>query len=94
MEERREQIMQEMNSSGRTPVELSTEFSLSNNALTLFAQRQELKEEEQSVKELLKDSSGDKDMKEECLGELRRVSSEMEILDSKIVDAVLPKETD
>jgi protein subunit release factor A len=94
MQERQEKIMEEMRSSGRTSDGLSKEHSLLSKALTLFLQRKELDEEEKSVKELLEEASGDKEMEKECLGELKRLSSEMELLDSKLVDAVLPQGTD
>lgn len=94
LQKRRDEIMKEMASSGRTPPSLAKELALMSNAVELYDRRVELQEEQQSVKELLAESDGDADMEQECEREIERIKAQMKDLDENIVDAVLPKETD
>jgi peptide chain release factor 1 len=96
MMQRHEEIMEQMNSSGRTSASLGKELSSLSTVTSLYAKRKSIDSEEQSLRELMQEASelGDDELSKECQEELESLEQSKVGLESRIVDAVLPQDED
>ena len=69
MNERQEQILQEMSSAGQTISKSTQELSSLSTAVALLEERQGLEDEQSALEELSREAaeSSEKDLEEECL---------------------------
>eukprot|EP00521_Asterionellopsis_glacialis_P011651 CAMPEP_0195308280 /NCGR_PEP_ID=MMETSP0707-20130614/38145_1 /TAXON_ID=33640 /ORGANISM="Asterionellopsis glacialis, Strain CCMP134" /LENGTH=394 /DNA_ID=CAMNT_0040372545 /DNA_START=223 /DNA_END=1407 /DNA_ORIENTATION=- len=97
MTSRHKELLEKMMSEDAGEVDaLGKELSKFAPVASLKERMDELQEEEQSLRELMKEASqeNDKDMENECQDELQRISGEREKLEQRIIAAVLPRDED
>lgn len=94
MLERHDEIMQQMSSAGHTSPSLGKELSSLTQVTQLYQERKSLDSEEEDLRELMKEASemGDDDLSKECKDELELLEKNREELDSRIFEAMLPKD--
>ena len=91
---RHQEIMDEMSSAGHTSAALGKELSTLSSLVSLCEERIELQSAQESLHELLQESKGDAEMEDECRTELETIAADLESLESRILDAVIPHDED
>ena len=91
---RHKAILDEMNSGGHTSAALGKELSSLSVLASLCEKRVQLQTEQSSLQELLQESDDDAEMTAECESELNAIDAQMQELESRILEAVIPHDED
>ena len=92
--QRHDELLQEM--SDGTGFAHGKEISSLMKAVSLKQARTDLEEEEASIQELLKDAkvAGENELEKECIETLQQLSQDRAALETKILNAILPRDQD
>lgn len=94
MVSRHEEILRKIEESPNEAYIHGKELASLSHLVSLHARKIGLEEEEVAIKSLLEESAGDEDMVTECHSELERIKSSKGRLETKIQNAILPKDED
>jgi peptide chain release factor 1 len=94
--QRHGELMEEMSQGGDGSFSHGKELSSLMKAVSLKEAQTELQEEVASIQELLQDAqtAGDKELEQECLETLQQLEQDRATLETKILNAILPRDED
>ena len=91
---RHKAILEQMEGSGHVSAVLGKELSSLSSLVSMVEERIQLQNDQESLNELLLESKADPEMHNECQTELESITRQLEELESKILDAVIPNDED